>query len=191
MPVAATSRSTFLFWDGRKDSLWAQALGPLEGAVEHGGTRTQYAHLVSAHYRAEYEAIFGLMPDLSSVPPSAGPVSDSTQASAWVSMTDTQRDAVTGVFVNVGKAIAAYERRIEFGPSRFDHYVDTISDGGDSDGILTRDEIAGLRLFIGKANCTQCHNGPLFTNNEFHNTGIPRRMELPSDQGRLTGASTC
>jgi cytochrome c peroxidase len=190
MPIAATARSPFLFWDGRKDSQWAQALGPLESAVEHGGTRAQYAHLVSAHYRPEYEAVFGSMPDLSSVPASAGPVSDSTEAAAWASMTDSQRDAVTRVFVNVGKAIAAYERRIEFGPSRFDRYLDAISDTGGGDGILTRDEIAGLKLFIGKANCTQCHNGPLFTNNEFHNTGVARRAELPSDEGRLTGAST-
>jgi cytochrome c peroxidase len=190
MPIAATARSPFLFWDGRKDSQWAQALGPLESAVEHGGTRAQYAHLVSAHYRPEYETVFGSMPDLSSVPASAGPVSDSTAAAAWASMTDSQRDAVTRVFVNVGKAIAAYERRIDFGPSRFDRYVDAISDTGRGDGILTSDEIAGLKLFIGKANCTQCHNGPLFTNNEFHNTGVPRRPELPSDVGRLTGAST-
>ena len=120
-----------------------------------------------------------------------GSVSDSTAAAAWASMTDSQRDAVTRVFVNVGKAIAAYERRIDFGPSRFDRYVDAISDTGRGDGILTSDEIAGLKLFIGKANCTQCHNGPLFTNNEFHNTGVPRRPELPSDVGRLTGASRC
>lgn len=57
------------------------------------------------------------------------------------------------------------------------------------DGILTKEEVAGLELFVGKANCTQCHNGPLFTNNEFHNTGVPRRPELPIDDGRLTGAS--
>ena len=53
------------------------------------------------------------------------------------------------------------------------------------------DEIAGLELFIGKANCTQCHNGPLFTNNEFHNTGVPRRAGLPIDEGRLAGADCC
>ena len=58
-----------------------------------------------------------------------------------------------------------------------------------ADGILTDDEIAGCELFIGKANCTQCHNGPLFTNNEFHNTGVPARPELPIDDGRLTGAA--
>jgi cytochrome c peroxidase len=77
MPIAATSRSPFLFWDGRKDSQWAQALGPLESAVEHGGTRAQCAHLVSAHYRPEYESVFGSMPDLSSVP-SLRPSSPST-----------------------------------------------------------------------------------------------------------------
>jgi cytochrome c peroxidase len=47
MPIAGMARSPFLFWDGRKDSLWAQAHGPLESPVEHGGTRAQYAHVVS------------------------------------------------------------------------------------------------------------------------------------------------
>src|SRR5689334_8738525 len=42
MPIATTSRAPFLFWDGRKDSQWAQALGPLESTVEHGGNRAQY-----------------------------------------------------------------------------------------------------------------------------------------------------
>ena len=102
-------------------------------------------------------------------------------------MTDSQRDAVTRVFVNIGKAIAAYERRIEFGPSRFDRYVDAISDTGRGDGILTSDEIAGLRLFIGKANCTQCHNGPLFTNNEFHNTGVPPTPGTAERRGTSDG----
>lgn len=46
---------------------------------------------------------------------------------------------------------------------------------------------AGLRLFIGKANCVNCHNGPLFTNNEFHNTGVPARPGLPADRGRFAG----
>ena len=48
---------------------------------------------------------------------------------------------------------------------------------------------AGLRLFVGRANCTQCHSGPLLTSNEFHNTGVPPRQELAIDHGRLTGAA--
>jgi cytochrome c peroxidase len=189
MPIAGAARSPFLFWDGRKDSLWAQALGPLESAVEHGGTRAQYAHLVADAYRREYEQIFGALPDLSRVPRFAGPVTDPEGAAAWSALSSAQRDQVTGVFVNIGKAIAAYERRIEFGASRFDKYVAALTSGQRDQSILTDDEVAGLRLFIGKGNCTQCHNGPLFTNHEFHNTGVPPRPELATDHGRLTGAA--
>ena len=67
MPIVGSGHSPWLFWDGRKDSLWSQALGPLEDAVEHGGTRSRYAHLLQSHYRSDYEAIFGAMPDLAAV----------------------------------------------------------------------------------------------------------------------------
>ena len=188
MPIMGMARSPFLFWDGRKDSLWAQALGPLESPVEHGGTRAQYAHMVADSYARDYEQVFGALPDLSRVPRSAGPVADPEAASAWNELSSAQRDDVTRVFVNIGKAIAAYERRIEFGTSRFDKYVAALASGEPRQSILTDDEVAGLRLFIGRANCTQCHNGPLFTSNEFHNTGVAPRPELAMDHGRLTGA---
>lgn len=189
MPIAATARAPFLFWDGRKDSLWAQALGPLESAVEHGGTRALYAHVIAAHHRPEYEALFGALPDLSAIPAKAAPAGDAEATAAWAKLSESQRDAVTGVFVNIGKAIAAYERRITFRPSRFDSYVEAVTSGRSGRGLLTDEEVAGLRLFIGRANCTQCHNGPLLTNNEFHNTGVPKRPELPLDHGRLAGAT--
>ena len=59
MPIAGMAHSPFLFWDGRKDSLWAQALGPLESPVEHGGSREQYAQVIAAHYQPDYDAVFG------------------------------------------------------------------------------------------------------------------------------------
>lgn len=189
MPVAGTAYSPFLFWDGRKDSQWSQALGPLESPVEHGGSRAQYAHVVAAHYRGEYERIFGPMPDLSAVPASAGPVPDPKAAEAWKNMSDAQRDAVTSVYVNVGKAIAAYERRIQYGPSRFDQYVSGLAANDRAlQNVLTAEEKTGLQLFVGKANCTQCHNGPLLTNNEFHNTGVPAAPLPKPDRGRIAGA---
>jgi cytochrome c peroxidase len=83
--------------------------------------------------------------------------------------------------VNIGKAIAAYERRVQFDASRFDRFL------ADGKG-LSDDEIKGARLFIGKANCIQCHNGPLLTDNVFHNTGVPARADLPADNGRALGA---
>jgi cytochrome c peroxidase len=189
MPIAGAAYSPFLFWDGRKDSLWAQALGPLESPVEHGGTRAQYARVVAAHYRDAYERVFGPLPDLSAVPGQAGPVADPVARGAWHALSDAQRDAVTNVFVNVGKSIAAYERRIQYRPTRFDAYVDAlVRDGRSPEGVLTPDEVEGLKLFTGKANCTRCHNGPLLTNGEFHNTGIPAAPALPVDHGRMSGA---
>ena len=190
MPIAGTAYSPWLFWDGRKDSQWAQALGPLESAVEHGGNRTQYAHLVEQHYKADYEAIFGALPDLAALPASAGPVEDAAARTAWDAMNAADRQRVTLVYANLGKAIAAYERRIMPGTSRFDSYVEAVisSDTKMIEIAFTPDEAAGLRLFIGKANCLQCHNGPLLTDNHFHNTGIPAAPGLPADSGRALGA---
>ena len=42
-----------------------------------------------------------------------------------------------------------------------------------------------MKLFIGKANCVTCHNGPRFTDNSFHNTGVPPVKDLPLDRGRF------
>jgi cytochrome c peroxidase len=52
---------------------------------------------------------------------------------------------------------------------------------------LNADEVAGLRLFIDRAQCINCHNGPLFTNNDFHNTGVPTTQGLEPDNGRASG----
>jgi cytochrome c peroxidase len=190
MPIAGMAYSPWFFWDGRKDSLWAQALGPLENPVEHGGNRTQYVHLIEQYYKAEYEALFGALPDLAGFPSSAGPVEDSVARAAWDAMSAEEQEIITHIFVNIGKAIAAYEQRILPAPSRFDRYVEAMLVGDEETmkTTLTPDEVAGLRLFIGKANCLQCHNGPLFTDNHFHNTGIPAAADLPEDRGRALGA---
>ena len=86
MPIAGMAYSPWFFWDGRKDSMWAQALGPLENPVEHGGNRTLYAHLIEQYYAAEYETVFGPLPDLSGLPQNAGPVEDPAARAAWEAM---------------------------------------------------------------------------------------------------------
>jgi cytochrome c peroxidase len=190
MTIIGTAYSPWLFWDGRKDSQWAQALGPMESAVEHGGNRTFYAHLVAKYYADEYTALFGPLPDLSSLPLNAGPVADPEAAANWQAMSPQDKEAVTRIYVNMGKSIAAYERHLMPGESRFDRYVEAVleEDYKSANQILTSDEISGLKLFIGEANCTNCHNGSLFTNNDFHNTGVPSAQGLPEDIGRAQGA---
>lgn len=189
MPIAGTAHSPWLFWDGRSDSQWSQALGPLESPVEHGGDRTQYAHHIAATYRKEYEQIFGRLPNFSELPKNAGPNSESARA-AWLAIPEARREEITRVYVNMGKAIAAFERTIEFGETRFDRYVAVELAGTPhtrSDS-LTSDEEAGLRLFLGKASCVNCHNGARFTDDHFHNTGVaPSGLVAAVDSGRSVG----
>jgi cytochrome c peroxidase len=190
MPIAGTAYGAWQFWDGRADSQWAQALGPLESTVEHGGDRTRYAHLVAAEYRGAYEALFGRLPDLAGLPHEAGPVADAARAAAWRRIPAARQEEITRVYANIGKAIAAYERRIAFAPSRFDRYAEAELAGRahTPESALSRDEEAGLRLFIGKAGCVNCHNGALFTDDHFHNTGVPLpAAALPPDSGRIVG----
>lgn len=190
MPVAGTAHGAWFFWDGRTDSQWSQALGPLESAVEHGGSRTQYAHVVGAHYRGEYEAVFGPLPSLDGLPAQAGPVADTAWRAAWTRIPASRQGDISRVYANIGKAIAAFERRIGFTPTRFDRYVDAELAGRahDSASTLSVDEITGLKLFIGKASCVNCHNGARLTDDHFHNTGVPTSALVAGvDSGRVVG----
>lgn len=165
--IAGVAYSPWLYWDGRRDSLWSQALSPLEDPAEQGGNRGQHVEFIASEpsYRAMYESVFGELPELSDY------------------------DAINQVFANIGKAIAAYERLLLPGPSRFDTYVEAVIAGDEElqAAIFSADEVMGLQLFIGEAACTQCHNGPLFTNNEFHNTGVLSFPGEVPDKGRVAG----
>jgi cytochrome c peroxidase len=184
MPIAGTAYSPWLFWDGRKDSLWSQALGPLESAVEHGTDRTHVSLVVAAEYEEAYESIFGPLPNLSDLPAHAAPAGPADAVKAWGTLDERRQDAINRIFANVGKAIAAFERTIMPGPTRFDAYADALANGTSTEGLLSEQELLGLQLFIGKASCINCHNGPLLTDNHFHNTGVPAVTELPPDLGR-------
>jgi cytochrome c peroxidase len=190
MPIAGAAHSPWLFWDGRKDSLWSQALGPLEDGVEHGSNRTRIARVLRDDYRAEYESLFGPMPDLGGLPQDAGPQGTAAERAAWEGMAPQRRDDVNRVFANLGKAIAAYERTLTPGESRFDRYVRaTLARDPEAQRVLSPQEVNGLRLFIGKGQCATCHNGPLLTDQQFHNTGVPARDPLRPDRGRAVATA--
>ncbi len=186
--ILGTAYQHWFFWDGRRDSQWSQALTPLEHLNEHGGDRAQYAHLLAENYRAAYEALFGALPNLENIPAHAAPNGADTARAAWTRLDATQQQALSRVYANLGKALAAYERKILPGRARFDAYVDALkqNDTARANALLTSDERAGLKLFIGKANCVRCHNTPLFSDDEFHNTGVPQ-TETEQDLGRAEG----
>lgn len=178
----------WFFWDGRKDSQWSQALAPLEHPNEHGGDRAMYAHLMAQNYRVEYETLFGALPDMQNLPAHAGPNGNADVRAAWEKLSAQAQQTVSRVYANMGKALEAYERTILPGQARFDRYVEALNqnDATRANEILSGDEIAGLKLFIGKAYCATCHNTPLFSDGEFHNTGVPQTPD-ENDPGRAEG----
>jgi cytochrome c peroxidase len=182
-----TARGGWQLWDGRRDSLWALALGPWEGANEHAGSRLQYAHHVYKYYRAEYEAVFGPMPVMTD-PDGAPllPLSGKPGQPAFDTMSAENKAAINRFYANIGKAIEAFERRLispSFEPSPFDKML-----AGD-ETAMSPAAVRGAKLFIGKAACDECHRGPMFSDNKFHNIGCPQEgQNVPTiDVGRTRG----
>jgi cytochrome c peroxidase len=75
-------------------------------------------------------------------------------------------------------ALASYVRTIRSGNSRFDRYA------AGNGNALNALEKAGLAVFRGKGACTNCHFGPNFTDERFHNTGVAWRDGKFQDEGR-------
>lgn len=87
----------------------------------------------------------------------------------------------TGVTADgIAQAIAAFERTILSRNSAFDRFM-----AGD-EKALTATAQRGIRVFDEKAKCVTCHNGPNFTDNQFHGLGLPKREGAAVDPGRYS-----
>lgn len=163
----------FWFHDGRADSLWSQPLFAFENEIEMATTRLAIAHRVAGVYAAEYEAIFGPLPDLSD--PARFPASGKPGDASWDAMRPEDQDAIDRVAANIGKALEAYQRHLITGPSRVDRWID-----GD-DAALDDDERRGLARFV-QSGCGHCHVGPMLTDDLFHESSYDM-----VDRGRAAG----
>lgn len=81
----------------------------------------------------------------------------------------------------ISRALASFVRSILSGDSPFDRFIN-----GDR-SALTGEQEAGLQLFRGKANCTACHVGPNFTDEQLHNTGVAWKDGRLTDEGAGKG----
>lgn len=192
----------WFYWDGRCDSLWCQALKPIEHPDEMGSSRLALAHRLHAEgdLREAYENLFGTMPELSDearFPQEGRPVPedpDDPMNIAWEGMDAADQVAISTVFANAGKAIAAYERRLLTGAAPLDEYVAILDAQGEdaarASGVLSEAAERGLKLFAGDARCHFCHAGPNLSNGEFHNIGLGNQDWLQdNDPGRYDGIS--
>jgi cytochrome c peroxidase len=67
----------------------------------------------------------------------------------------------------IAKAIASFERGVVSRPAPFDAWIE-----GD-EGAISEEAKQGFALFNGKARCASCHTGWRFTDDGFHDIGVP------------------
>jgi cytochrome c peroxidase len=245
--ILNSAGGVWFFWDGRVDSLAAQALQPIESPAEHGVSRSFVAGIIMTEYLKEYEALFGSWPTalggefpkdamprpkrrqmpvsvsayglqtignfdvLASVLDKAeengiAPAEELAARAAavssvpakwvevWESLGVDVQGAINQVFANFGQSIEAFEKGIVATDSPFDQFVAKLATGSGTEESFNpkfaRDELAGFRLFIGRGRCSSCHAGPLFSDQQFHNTGLKGRPgpgEIEIDLGRAQG----
>ena len=193
--VVGAAYSTWFYWDGRRDSLWSQALIPFEAADEMGSSRTSVIKVVAADpgYRARYQALFEALPPASwfdSLPALAGPFGDPETRDRWARLPAREQKRVNQIYARVGQAIEAYERTLMPQPSALDRFVDVLVRKGAAAAAheLTDQQQHGLRLFISdRTRCLRCHNGPLLTNGDFSNIGTGTLRGKQLDFGRVFG----
>jgi len=156
-----------LYWNGRADALWAQAAQVIESRVSMNGDRNQIVAMAAAdpEYAAIYAAAFGKPLPASTPVGCAG----AAQGSGINTMNGSE---VKAAYANLAKAIGAYEMMLTGADSPFDRFVDGTDEGGFSDAAKR-----GLKLFVGRASCVQCHNTKLFSDGNFHNVGVPQTGE--------------
>ncbi|MEZ5040047.1 MAG: cytochrome c peroxidase [Saprospiraceae bacterium] len=146
-----------MFWDLRVESLEQQALEPIKAFEEMRG-----------HAYPVEEALDRVVERLKAIP----------AYQELFSKAFEEEDPINEV--NLGKAIAAYERTLLSNNSRFDQYM-----RGDQ-SALSISELEGLKVFI-KTGCAKCHNGPMFSDFKMHVLGAPENEKLPAPDSSLHG----
>lgn len=149
-------------WGGKSDNLWAASLHPIieEQEMAHNADSLKTA-ISESTYIDEFEAMFG----------------------------DIQIQDSELVLVNIAKTLSAYLETLATDRTQFDEFRDAL-ENQDLAAAASYPEAAqrGLQLFIGRGNCVLCHNGPRFSNNEFHDAGVPYFLnETEVDEGRFGG----
>ena len=135
-------------WDGRSDTLWAQALRAILDPREMGAGAGHVAAVMAAD-----------------------PTLDCLRQRAFGSRGAGDDE---GRLVDAAKAVAAFVETLRSGRTPFDEFRDALARGDRA--AAARYPLAaqrGLRTFVGSGSCHACHVGPHFTNGEFHDVGVP------------------
>jgi cytochrome c peroxidase len=161
-------------WTGRHDSLVMHG----SGVMGTGGTRLFIAHYLYRKYRNEWNEAFPelpldpaldpMAPDASRFPPSGNPKANATAPDgAWETMTPEDQRWMDRLAWKIGCIWDAYPRALVTRGSAFQQYID-----GDRNALAPEAK-RGLKLFLGKAACVDCHYGPGLSDSKAHNIAVP------------------
>jgi cytochrome c peroxidase len=120
------------------------------------------------------------------------PVLSSEWHSQWNDLKEKQKEYVNLIFVNTGKAVAAFLSTVNSLSTPFDAFAKTLINQTSSVGPpelgegFGPEEYAGFKLFVGRAGCVRCHSGQWFTDQKFHNIGLGFKGRI--DLGRVVAA---
>lgn len=176
MSIEGAAYGKFFFWDGRSDSLWSLALEPIEHHDEHNFPRALAVQYLVQRYFEEITRLLKPHKDLSSHLEIVIESLDSGNSANY-------KNSLNHIFSVIGKSIAAYISTIGITSGKWDITAKKIIDNqplNEEDKTL----FTGFEIFTGKARCSNCHTGPLFSDKSFHNTGMPVHKELGFDTGR-------
>jgi cytochrome c peroxidase len=179
-------------WGGRFSAQWELPMPVTESPVIQNSSRLKVAHVIFDQYKDDYEAVFGaaygpLQPaigtDAVRFPPEGKPKAQGAADGPWETMASTDQAIVNRIFVNYGKALAAYTRKLLSRNAPFDRFV-----ARDASAI-SASAVRGVELFIEKG-CVGCHSGPHLSDGGFHNIGVAQSgAHVPSpDDGRFANA---
>ncbi|MGE3537942.1 MAG: cytochrome-c peroxidase [Candidatus Tectimicrobiota bacterium] len=177
MTILNVGHYRWLTWDGARDSLWHQAAAPLEHAHEMASSRLYVIRIVMRYYGDALRQLGVLPPDWDSLWPSL-PAAGQLGEAAFDNLPAAQQEAVNRVYVTILKCLAAYERQVVSAPAPFDRFI-----AGET-AALSLAAQRGFQHFL-RLECDTCHSTPLFSDDQFHNLGLPSGP-VP-DQGRAAG----
>jgi cytochrome c peroxidase len=171
------------FWDGRADSLEAQAIGPMANPIEMGNTHEAVVKLIGSNegYRIQFEKIFGKKPDITL---------------AGKAIAAFERTIVTGpspydLYEPVRRLLESFPEELADldelkteDPDLYKQFTDlkAVSDRHP----MSEEAKRGRDLFFSqKSNCSACHVGANFADELYHNLGVGMDAANP-DLGRYS-----
>ena len=145
------------------DSLWSQSIRPLLDAREMASGAAHVARVIAAD--AQLACRYGQVFAAAAVP---------SRAAAEPNQRFVANVVNESVLVNAAKAMAAFVATLISGRTAFDDFRDALARNDlRTASRYSLDAQRGLRLFIGRGQCSTCHVGPMFSNGEFADTGLP------------------